>query len=65
MSTKTIRIINVPESDLDRLSAVATALGTSKQEVYRLALNNFWANNGHLVEEGLAIQKKQAELRKE
>ena len=63
--TKEIRVINVPEEDLQYIHAIALALGLPKQEIYREALNQYCRDHLGLVEKGRAIMQYQAESRKE
>lgn len=65
MAKKIIRVINVPEECLSDLGYIATALGISKQEVYRRSLEAYRQDNLQLVAAGGDIRRTQAALRKE
>jgi len=65
MQTREIRILNVPESDLNDIKAMSLALGKSNQSLYREALKFYAENHPELVRAGREIMETQAALRKE
>lgn len=65
MKTREIRVLNVPEKDLNDIKAIALALGTSNQAMYREALTYYINHHLNLVATGKDIMKTQAALRKE